>query len=111
VARPAADGIAAHLAGLHADAIRELGAALPRMWQVGGSHAQRDLFEQIHLASVIADGRWGEAQQILERRRAYDPEGAPVNRELAHVYAALGLPTQAAEAQARASATLAKLDA
>jgi hypothetical protein len=108
VATPAADGIAAHLAGRHPEASRELAAALPRMWQVGGSHAQRDLFEQIHLASVMAERRWGEAQQILERRRAHDPDGAVVNRQLARAYDALGLPTQAAAARERADATLAR---
>lgn len=107
-ALPAAEGIAAFLAGQHPAAVRELGAALPQLQQIGGSHAQRDLFEQIWLAAVIADGRWSEAQQALERRRAYDPDGAPLNRLLARTYAALDLPAQAAEARARAEATLAR---
>jgi predicted Zn-dependent protease len=88
--------------------VRELGAALPHLQQIGGSHAQRDLFEQVWLAAVIADGRWSEAQQALERRRAFDPDGAPLNRLLARTYAALDLPARAAEARARAEATSAK---
>jgi len=107
-ALPAAEGIAAYLAGQHPDAVRELGAALPHLQQIGGSHAQRDLFEQVWLAAVIADGRWSEAQQALERRRAFDPDGAPLNRLLARTYAALDLPARAAEARARAEATSAK---
>lgn len=107
-ALPAAEGLAAYLAGQHPAAIRELGAALPRLPQIGGSHAQRDLFEQIWLAALIADGRWVEAQQALERRRASDPDGAPLNLMLARTYTALDLPTQAAAARARAEATMAK---
>jgi len=107
-ALPAAEGIAAWLAGQPAAAVRELGRALPRLAQIGGSHAQRDLFEQVWLGALIADGRWGEAQQALERRRAFDPEGVPLNRLLARAYAALELPAQAAQARARAEATAAR---
>jgi hypothetical protein len=108
VAAPAAEGIAAYLAGQPAAAVRDLGRALPRLAEIGGSHAQRDLFEQIWLGALVADGRWGEAQQVLERRRAFDPDGAPLNRLLARAYTALELPAQAAEARARAAATEAR---
>jgi hypothetical protein len=107
-ALPAAEGIAAYLADEHPAAIRELGAALPRLPRIGGSHAQRDLFEQIWLGALIADSRWNDAQQALERRRASDPDGAPLNRMLARTYDALELPRQAAEARARAEATIAR---
>jgi hypothetical protein len=107
-ALPAAQGLAAYLAGEHPAAIRELGAALPQLSQIGGSHAQRDLFEQIWLAALVEDGRWGDAQQALERRRAFDPDGAPLNLMLARTYAALELPAQAATARARAEATVAR---
>jgi hypothetical protein len=107
-AAPVAEGLAAYLAGHHPAAIRELGAALPLLPQIGGSHAQRDLFEQIWLAALVADGRWIEAQQALERRRAFDPDGAPLNLMLARTYAALELPAQAEAARARAEATVAR---
>jgi len=107
-ALPAAEGFAAYLAGQNPAAIRELGAALPHLPQIGGSHAQRDLFEQVWLAALIADGRWTEAQQALERRRTFDPDGAPLNRMLARTYTALDLPAQAAAASARAEATIAR---
>jgi tetratricopeptide (TPR) repeat protein len=48
VALPASRGLLAWARGDHAQAARELGQALPRMEEVGGSHAQRDLFTQIH---------------------------------------------------------------
>jgi hypothetical protein len=104
-ALPAAEGIAAHLAGAQPKAAAELAAALPQLAAIGGSHAQRDLFEQIWLAALVADGRWSAAQNLLEHRRAYDPNGVPLNRLLARAYDALGLPAQAAEARERADAT------
>ena len=107
-AAPAAEGIAAWLAGQNPTAIRELGDALPRLAEIGGSHAQRDLFEQIWLAALMAGGRWSAAQQALEQRRASDPDGAPLNRMLARTYEALGLAAQAAEARARAETTIAR---
>jgi predicted Zn-dependent protease len=72
------------------------------MVEIGGSHAQRDLFEQIYLEALLAAERWTLAQQVLETRRVHDPDGAPLNRKLARAYRALGLPRQAAEAQTRA---------
>ena len=106
VALPAARGIAAHARGDWPQAIRELGMALPRMAECGGSHAQRDLFEQIHLDALVRDGRASAAQQVLEMRRTYDPEGVPLNLMLGEVYEKTGLPDLAAQARARAEKTL-----
>jgi hypothetical protein len=83
---------------------RELGRAMPRMIEVGGSHAQRDFFEQIFLDAAIESGRFAAAQQILELRRATDPDGVPINAALARVYAGLGLATLADEARGRVAA-------
>ncbi len=102
VALPAAEGVHAYLAGDDAAAIAAMERALPRLFEIGGSHAQRDLFEQIHLAALLRAGRWTAAQQTLEQRRGFDPDGVPLNRDLARAYAALGLPVQAREAAARA---------
>ena len=83
-----------------------LDRALPNLARIGGSHAQRDLFDQIRLAALTVRGRWAEAQQILELRRGFDPDGVPLNRALAQAYEALGLPEQAVEAERRARGTL-----
>lgn len=101
VALPAARGIMARAAGDYASAARELGRALPRMGEIGGSHAQRDFFEQVHLDALIGAGNLSAAQQVLEMRRSYDPLGVPLNRQLARVYGELGLPQQAQAALAR----------
>ncbi|TCS09366.1 tetratricopeptide repeat protein [Caulobacter sp. BK020] len=101
VALPAADGLVAHTRGDYATALRGLRAALPRLSEIGGSHAQRDLFEQLVLDALIRTNRLSEAQQALELRRGFDPNGVPLNRALADVYDRLGLPGEAAKARAR----------
>ena len=65
------------------------------------TNAQRDLFEQILLEAHLDAGDWIEAQQMLELRRAHDPDDVPLNRKLAAVYAKLGLPEQAEQAAGR----------
>jgi tetratricopeptide (TPR) repeat protein len=105
VALPACEGLYAYARKDYETAWRRLMRATPRMIEVGGSHAQRDLFDQILLDIAIQSGRGAAAQQMLELRRAADPEGVPVNSALGTVYAQLGLPALAREARARAAAT------
>ena len=106
-ALPAAEGLVAYARGDFEAAVRGLRAALPRLIEIGGSHAQRDFFEQIALDAVIRSGRLSEAQQALELRRGFDPDGVPVNRALAEVYDRLGLPDEATKARARVTRRLA----
>jgi hypothetical protein len=106
VALPAANAIMAHASGNWDSAITQMSIALPRMSECGGSHAQRDLFEQIHLDALVRDGRTSAAQQVLEMRRTYDPDGVPLNLMLEDVYIKSGLPHLASEAHARAQKTL-----
>lgn len=101
VALPAALGIVAYHGGDAHQAVAGLGQALPRLAEIGGSHAQRDLFDQIHLDALLRAGRWSAAQQVLELRRTYDPDGVPVNTALARLYAANGLHALAEGARAR----------
>jgi hypothetical protein len=108
VAVPAAEGLYAHARGDFDTAWRRLSIAMPRMLEAGGSHAQRDLFDQIILDAAIKSGRSTVAQQLLERRRASDPDGVPVNAALATVYARLGLSQLALAARGRAAVTRAR---
>ena len=101
VALPACRGLLAHARGDYAMAVVQLGLAMPRMMEVGGSHAQRDLFAQVLLDAHIKSGNAVTAQQMLESRRRYDPNGVPLNRMLARVYEKLGLMDEAHEAAAR----------
>jgi tetratricopeptide (TPR) repeat protein len=107
-ALPLARGLIAHARGSYAEAADEIAEALPRLLRLGGSHAQRDLFDIILLDACIRAGQFVEAQQTLELRRAHDPDGVPINRRLAEVYRALGLPDEAAAAEARVRARLAR---
>lgn len=104
-ALPAAQGILAFARGDDGRAIERLGAALPRLIEAGGSHAQRDLFEQVYLEATLRAGRLANAQQILELRRSFDPDGVPLNRALARVYDALDLPELSAQAAFRVKST------
>ncbi len=100
-ALPAAEGLLAHARGDFALARRRLAAAVPRMIEAGGSHAQRDLFDQFLLDARLRSGDLNLAQQQLELRRAQDPLSVPINTALAGLYEKLGLPDQAAAARAR----------
>jgi hypothetical protein len=95
VALPAARGMLAHARGNYPDAARWLGNAHPRMTEIGGSHAQRDLFGQLLLDAHMKTGNWDIARQMLEMRRTWDPDGVPLNRALAKVYCKLGRPEDA----------------
>lgn len=83
VALPAARGVLAHARGNAAEAVRWLSVANPRLSEIGGSHAQRDLFGQLLLDAHLKAGNWQIAAQMLEMRRTWDPDGVPVNRALA----------------------------
>ncbi|HXQ30607.1 MAG TPA: tetratricopeptide repeat protein [Steroidobacteraceae bacterium] len=102
VALPACEGLVAYVRGDYRTARRRLGPTLGRMLEIGGSHAQRDLFAQIYVDSLLKDGQRIAAQQLLEQRRAFEPDGVPLNRALARVYADLGLPAKSARAAERA---------
>jgi hypothetical protein len=106
-ALPLAEGLLAHAHGDYEAAETILTPILAQLIAIGGSHAQRDLFEQVRLDAVVRNGDWSLAQQLLEQRRAHDPDGVPVNRALARAYSALRLPREAAKAEARAQHTLA----
>ncbi|WP_395813468.1 tetratricopeptide repeat protein [Devosia sp.] len=82
VALPAAHGVLAHARGNAAEAVRWLSVANPRLSEIGGSHAQRDLFGQLLLDAHLKAGNWQIAAQMLEMRRTWDPDGVPVNRAL-----------------------------
>ncbi len=82
VALPGARGVLAHARGDFAAAAQWLGLANPRMIEIGGSHAQRDLFGQLLLDAHLKLGNWAIAQRILEMRRTWDPDGVPVNKAL-----------------------------
>lgn len=92
VALPGARGVLAHARKDYAEAAKWLTIANPRMIEIGGSHAQRDLFGQLLLDSHLKIGNWRVAADMLEMRRTWDPDGVPVNRALDLVRSRLGEP-------------------
>ncbi len=95
VAAPAARGLVAHAQGRHSQALEGLGQALPRLLEIGGSHAQRDLFEQIHLDSLIQCGHWSAAQQLVQTRCNTQPQSQRLQRQATRIYSVLGIDTAA----------------
>ncbi len=106
-ALPLAQGLIAHARDNFGTAAQRIGEALPALQSIGGSHAQRDLFDLLHVDAQLRSGAAAQAQQALELRRAHDPDGVPLNRQLAAAYQALGLPEQAAQAEERVRRRLA----
>ena len=91
---PAAMGLLAHARGDFAAAIEGLGRALPRLVEIGGSHAQRDLFEQVYLDALVRCGTEATltgAQGVLQQQLNGQPESLRLRRQTAAVYARLGL--------------------
>lgn len=80
VATPAARALVAHVLGNFDQAADLLGQVLPNMHRIGGSHAQRDLFEQIYLDALIQAGRVEPARAIVDRRLSARPNIAHIRR-------------------------------
>ncbi|WP_138470236.1 tetratricopeptide repeat protein [Poseidonocella sp. HB161398] len=66
----AASGLAAFGAGRYTLALAHLESARPRLSSIGGSHAQRDVFERITIDAALRAGRPERAEAILRERRA-----------------------------------------
>ncbi|MEJ5989830.1 tetratricopeptide repeat protein [Ramlibacter sp. PS3R-8] len=88
---PVARGLLAHATGDFKTAVEALGHALPRMVEIGGSHAQRDLFSQIHLDAMLRSGHASGAQNILQPLVNAQPESKRLQRQARKLYASLGL--------------------
>jgi hypothetical protein len=108
VALPAAEGVYAYAKSDNEFARTRLALAIPRLAEIGGSHAQRDLFEQMCVDATLKSGHLSEAQQMLELRRKSDQLGVPVNMALASIYERLGLASLGSQALARATDTRAR---
>ena len=75
--------IAAYAAGEHRSAAERLAAWLPQLPRLGGSHAQRDVFIDTHIAALLAQGGRGAALDAMQRRsqrRARHLDEAWLNR-------------------------------
>jgi tetratricopeptide (TPR) repeat protein len=66
----AVEGLLAFQQGRYGEAAARLGRARPQMAWIGGSAAQRDLFEQMYIESLMRSGDLGKAERILAERSA-----------------------------------------
>lgn len=64
----AAEGLLHFAGGDYTRAYRALSGARPRMQGVGGSHAQRDVFERLTIDAALRAGMLGEARMLLDDR-------------------------------------------
>lgn len=101
VALPACRGLLAHAQGRHAEAADDLARALPRLQLIGGSHAQRELFEQIHLDALLRAGHLAAVQHLLQPQLNSQPESLRLRALARRTYAGLGLPPELATADGR----------
>ncbi len=74
VAIPAAKGVYAHAKADWPLSAKCLGDVRRTLWQVGGSHAQRDLFDQLLLDARIKCGEWDKAKTMITQRQKYEPD-------------------------------------
>ena len=80
---PAARGVVAAGSGKFEQAVLDFGAVMARLQELGGSHAQRDLFELIYLDALRRSGQSPRARAILKKRIVDRPSIAWQHRALA----------------------------
>ena len=66
----AAQGLEAFGEGNYAEAFGHLAAARPEMQRIGGSHAQRDVFERLTIEAALRGGYLDAAERLLHARKA-----------------------------------------
>jgi hypothetical protein len=67
------EGIVAFAGGDYAAAADLIGPMLPEVTRVGGSHAQRELFEDTYIVACLRAGRGEAARERLGERLARRP--------------------------------------
>jgi tetratricopeptide (TPR) repeat protein len=102
-----AQGLLAHRRGDYARAIEELLPVRHTIRRIGGSHAQRDLFEGMLIDSVLRAGRFDQAKALLADRLQHRPRNAWGWRHYAQVLDRLGDGDGAATARATAERLIA----
>jgi tetratricopeptide (TPR) repeat protein len=68
VALPLVRGVAAFRRGNYDETIREIAPVMPEVVRIGGSNAQREVFEDTLLQAYLRAGRYAEAEALLRTR-------------------------------------------
>ena len=83
---PTAAGLVAHAQADYETAAVKLSEVRAKLWKIGGSHAQRDLFEQVLLDARLRAGHWDAAKRMLEQHKQWEPESPLLVSRLKVVY-------------------------
>lgn len=79
---PAATGVLAHARGEFHTAATQLSQVRSRLVEIGGSHAQRDLFDQLLLDALWQSEQWEAAERQLAGRLRYEPHNPVIRTRL-----------------------------
>jgi hypothetical protein len=88
IAIPCANALVAYANGRHAQAAELIGAALPRLHLIGGSHVQRDVFVQTWIDAALRAGHHTAVADVLHRRAEAKPAVPEAQRLLQRIRAA-----------------------
>ncbi len=86
---PVCEAVLVHRQGQHARALMLMGPVLDKLYLLGGSHAQRDVLEQLYLDCSMKAGRRLEARALLDRVTARFP--MPPGKRVGYAEAARAL--------------------
>ena len=84
---PIVEGLAAFHRGAYAEAVELLLPVRVDLWQIGGSHAQRDVVNWTLTEAAARAGQRGVALSLAHERLATRPRSAPNRRFLRHAEA------------------------
>jgi len=86
VALPACEAVLAHRRGEHERAVMKMAPVLERLHELGGSHAQRDVLEQLYFDACLKAQRGDDARALLDSIAARFP--VPPSRRVGYAAAA-----------------------
>ncbi len=101
-----ADAMIALKSGNASSAQQTLGAIRHDIFQIGGSHAQRDLFDRMLVRAAMDAGDYDATRSLLNSRISARPRMGWNHLRLAELEDRLGHPEAAADARARADQLL-----
>jgi len=84
---PVVEGLAAFHRGAYAEAVKALLPVRVDLWQIGGSHAQRDVIDWTLTEAALRAGQRDIALSLAHERLATRPRSAPNHRFLRHAKA------------------------
>ncbi len=84
---PVVEGLAAFHRGAYAEAVELLLPVRIDLWQIGGSHAQRDVVDWTLTEAALRAGQRDVARSLAHERLATRPRSAPNRRFLRHAEA------------------------